>query len=141
MNTIQNWISEYDHWLPDEESLSKINELNANRPSTSKQNDSEIMNDEYLRKARNFKVYSLADFKTFTQRSNEISKWRTTGGVLLMGYESYRMLFADENPSRKKSKKLNLDGLTVDENRAALIDPGPDLVVCKHLFYHILMMN
>jgi len=134
VNTIQNWISEFDNWLPNKQTI----ENSANLPSTSKQSDPKppIKDDHLaLRKPRTFKVYSLAELKTFTQRSIEIRQWRKNGGVLLMGYEVYRMLFSDDN--RKTKKKENTEGMSVGEYQKllkeiqeSLINPGPDLVVC-----------
>lgn len=46
--------------------------------------------------------------------------WKETGGVMLMGYQMFRMLVNYSGKSRKK-KALYLE---------LLIDPGPDIVVC-----------
>lgn len=143
VNTIQNWMSEFDLWLPNEEALDLLKEKIENRPSTSNSlvdDDDENKINEHieLRKAREFIVYSLSDLKSFTQRSTEISKWSKTGGVLLLGYELYRLIFSEEDNKKKTSKKpTNFDGLTeeaynelVEQVKKAIINPGPDLVVC-----------
>ena len=156
-------MAEYDQWLPNEQGLERLKRSAANgsngsngsnEPSTSSAPDvpstsngpdpadSKPKPDEYLelRKPRTFTVYSLSDLKSFTQRSSEVAKWRKNGGILLVGYELYRMLFSEEDKKRKeaKSKKpINFAGLTeedymkmIEEIRSSLVNPGPDLVIC-----------
>lgn len=157
VNTIQNWMAEYDQWLPNEQGLDILRQSSANGssssnepstssapdvPSTSNAPDGKSKPDEHLalRKARTFTVYSLSDLKGFTQRSSEVAKWRKNGGILLVGYELYRMLFTEEDKKKKeaKSKKpINFAGLTeedylkmIEEIRGSLVNPGPDLVIC-----------
>lgn len=141
VNTIQNWITEFDQWLPDKEGLSKIDELFASKPTTSQQEDNvKNENDDdhlVLRKPRQFAVYTLTDSKTFTQKASEIRKWYKNGGVLLMGYEAYRTLFSDDDKKKKAKKSKYFDGLSkaeyfqlLKELGRCLIDPGPDLVIC-----------
>lgn len=154
VNTIQNWMSEYDQWLPNEKRLDRLKKR-ANAPSTSSAPDvvgkPEADKHLELRKPRSFTVYSLSDLKGFTQRSSEVAKWRKSGGVLLIGYELYRLLFSEEDkkPDKKnkddkkkketKSKKSNANsaGLSeeeyqklLDEIKGSLVNPGPDLVIC-----------
>ena len=154
VNTIQNWLAEYDQWLPNEQALAKLKLSNG--PSTSSAPDVVTQNEDKhlaLRKARTFPVYSLSELKGFSQRSSEVAKWRKNGGILLIGYELYRLLFVEnakknvdskrknETKGKKetKCKKVinNFAGLTkedylklVDEIRGSLVDPGPDLVIC-----------
>ena len=74
INTIQNWVSEFKHWLPKEP----------------------------------FKIHLLSDgLKSITQRSVVITNWWDEGGVLLMGYEMFRLLAGTKAQQRKKkvSKK------------------------------------
>uniref|UniRef100_A0A914WS86 Uncharacterized protein n=1 Tax=Plectus sambesii TaxID=2011161 RepID=A0A914WS86_9BILA len=117
INTIQNWLNEFDRFLP--------------RMSPS----AEII--------RQFNVRILGDsVKTLEQRAALIDDWYQTGGVLLIGYEMFRLLIQSKPPKRKQSKKASEKGEVIDiekeevrENtvkklRVALIDPGPDLVVC-----------
>ncbi|CAM6032012.1 unnamed protein product, partial [Sphagnum compactum] len=119
INTLQNWISEFNMWLPDETS------------TIDKYFKKTETNDEI--KYRKFKVFAISEAKSMTARAKEILSWRKFGGVLLLGYEMYRILTSVNN--RNKSKKdEDIDPKILDqinsEVRAALIDPGPDLVVC-----------
>lgn len=158
VNILLNWQSEFNYWLPDEETLNDLKENKENKPSTSKAQDfekeSEIkLKDEHLnlRKPRTFNIYALIDLKRFTDKASEIAKWSENGGVLLMGYEAYRLLFNGKNEEKYmeaeepddyednsfKKKPFKLDNLSKEEYfetmrkiKEALVDPGPDLVVC-----------
>uniref|UniRef100_A0A8L8KM09 Helicase ATP-binding domain-containing protein n=1 Tax=Heligmosomoides polygyrus TaxID=6339 RepID=A0A8L8KM09_HELPZ len=131
VNTIQNWFNEFEKWIP-----------------------------KYLEtgeSCRKFEVFLLGDaVKTFDHRVNLIEEWTRRGGVLLIGYEMFRLLIRSTQPKKPgKSKGLPLNvrenccfgkPTTVSELllllmaagryahplviRSALIDPGPDLVVC-----------
>uniref|UniRef100_A0A7E4VNB7 Helicase ARIP4 n=1 Tax=Panagrellus redivivus TaxID=6233 RepID=A0A7E4VNB7_PANRE len=117
VNVIQNWLAEFEKWLP----------------------------------IRRFHVFIVGDtLKTFEDRRNVILKWHREGGVLLMGYDMFRLLVNNKSnkatpPRTPESRKvLKRDGFAPsqepgflngaeDARRAlyrALVDPGPDLVVC-----------
>ncbi|NP_001368704.1 Helicase ATP-binding domain-containing protein [Caenorhabditis elegans] len=141
INTIQNWYSEYDKWIP------KFSDTGD--------------------RIRSFEVFLLGDgVKTFDQRVNLIEQWDQTGGVMLVGYDMFRLLIKMTLPKKQKKgrPKLNLSGISSgfskdssedqklrDEElefetgftsggrvrqeaysliRSALLEPGPDLVVC-----------
>ncbi len=110
INTLQNWVNEFKHWLP----------------------------------AEPFKVHLLSDgLKTITARANVINNWNENGGVLMIGYELFRLLAGTKAQQRKKKvsaakkKPVCIDieeedkekDLLVDV-RKILVDPGPDLVIC-----------
>ena len=83
-------------------------------------------------KFRTFKVFAINDAKSMTARAKQILSWRKFGGVLLLGYEMYRILTSVNKNKSKKDEDLDpnvLDRINT-EVKAALIDPGPDLVVC-----------
>ena len=97
INTIQNWASEYKHWLPHEP----------------------------------FKVHLLSDnLKTITQRSTVIINWKKEGGVLLMGYEMFRLLAGTKAQQRKKkvSKKSVKKPVCIDIEEE---DKEKDILVGK----------
>lgn len=86
---------------------------------------------------RTFDVFLLNEtVKSLQARENAISTWSEKGGVLLIGYEMYRML------ALKKLKKSTRKAMTlVHEERMAeaesldkiyecLVDPGPNCVIC-----------
>jgi RAD54-like protein 2 len=98
INTIQNWISEFDYWLPSDPSASPLAENGLVRP-------------------RNFSIHLLNDaLKNLEMRAKVILQWQDEGGVLLMGYELYRQL-ANKKPRKPRKKK----------GSAATID-GPECV-------------
>ncbi|VDM59134.1 unnamed protein product [Angiostrongylus costaricensis] len=126
VNTIQNWMNEFEKWTP-----------------------------RYLETGgygRQFEVFLLGDsVKTFDQRVNIIEEWSRRGGVLLVGYEMFRQLIRSTQPKRPsksfQTKPMESDekpddfdqGLTANGRirkeaneiiRGALVDPGPDMVVC-----------
>eukprot|EP00061_Rhincodon_typus_P018907 g48283.t1 len=126
VNTLQNWLAEFNMWLPAPETL------------PADYNSEEIQ-------PRSFKVHILNDeHKTTVARAKVINEWSADGGVLLMGYEMYRLLSLKKSfvtGRRKKTKKpagpviIDLD----EEDRQqellkgiekALARPGPDVVIC-----------
>ncbi|XP_041047100.1 helicase ARIP4 [Carcharodon carcharias] len=126
VNTLQNWLAEFNMWLPAPEAL------------PADYNSEEIQ-------PRSFKVHILNDeHKTTVARAKVINEWSTDGGMLLMGYEMYRLLSLKKSfvtGRRKKTKKpagpviIDLD----EEDRQqellkgiekALAKPGPDVVIC-----------
>lgn len=123
INTLQNWLNEFNMWLPLPENVEKspLNEGGEVRP-------------------RHFNIFVLNDSqKTLTARAKTVIEWSTQGGVLLLGYEMYRLLSLRKT-KKKKGKGLSLaddkDTLSVDDQdmfdkiNRALVNPGPDLVVC-----------
>lgn len=99
INTLHNWQTEFNTWLPLEEEQKSFCDV---RPRT-------------------FKVYALNDSRiTVTSRSEVVLKWAETGGVLLIGYEMFRLL----------TRKLSENDETFENMRRALTNPGADLVVC-----------
>jgi len=101
INTIQNWIAEFDYWLP------------ADTGSRS----SPLLSEGHVR-PRNFSIHLLNDaLKNLEMRSRVILQWKDEGGVLLMGYELYRQL-ANKKPRRPRKKK----GPVVNDNRSECAD-------------------
>ncbi|KAF7233116.1 hypothetical protein EG68_06794 [Paragonimus skrjabini miyazakii] len=100
---------------------------------------------------RPFKLFVVRDVvKTMTQRHQIIRQWFEEGGVLLLGYEMFRLLLNQKRlltgtsltkaemraASRRKKKtmcvdleKEKLERMWADFH-AALLDPGPQLVIC-----------
>jgi len=115
INTIQNWLAEFNFWMP-----AKGDRVSEGSSSL---------------KYRDFSIYVLNDnYKNLNQRAGVISEWGKTGGVLMLGYELYRQL-ANKKPRKRKSKGFD-DQEEKQERRiladiqAQLVSPGPDLVVC-----------
>ncbi|XP_033102737.1 helicase ARIP4-like [Anneissia japonica] len=142
INTLQNWVSEFDMWLP----------RNSSDPGSS-QTTGDGVNDGCNSSSdngfcRQFPVYVLNDgYKSTQSRGKLIDQWYETGGVLLMGYEMYRLLSlrrGDPNAIKKRRKKaaakkepmiIDLDEedkitSILSKVHIALSNPGPDLVIC-----------
>uniref|UniRef100_A0A8C9L1R9 RAD54 like 2 n=1 Tax=Pavo cristatus TaxID=9049 RepID=A0A8C9L1R9_PAVCR len=126
VNTLQNWLAEFNMWLPAPENL------------PADYNSKEVQ-------PRTFKVHILNDeHKTTAARAKVVNDWVTEGGVLLMGYEMYRLLSLKKSfaTGRKKKTKKQTGPVIIDldeEDRQqellkgiekALSRPGPDVVIC-----------
>ncbi|KAM6927755.1 helicase ARIP4 [Xenentodon cancila] len=126
VNTLQNWLTEFNLWLPPQEALPPNTDLSVVT-------------------GRTFKVHILNDeHKTTLARAKVVEDWSRDGGVLLMGYEMYRLLTMKKSfvmGKKRKSKKpagpviIDLD----EEDRQqelmkgiekAIARPGPDVVIC-----------
>lgn len=62
-------------------------------------------------------VTELATVKSPTLRLKAVLKWQTKGGVLIMGYDMYRILSQDHKIDTEEQKKLL---------KSALVDPGSE---------------
>merc|ERR1719495_1039253 len=123
INTIQNWLSEFNYWLPAEGERTAL----ADGLSSSSI------------KCRQFPIHLLNDsLKSLQQRAAVIEAWQKQGGVLLMGYELYRQL-ANRKARKRKVNRAGESSDADEENRnlrilsevqTALVSPGPDLVIC-----------
>ncbi|CAJ1055499.1 helicase ARIP4-like isoform X2 [Xyrichtys novacula] len=126
VNTLQNWLSEFNTWVPPPEVIP---------PDT----------DPKLVTPRAFKVHILNDeHKNTTARAKVVEDWARDGGVLLMGYEMYRLLSMKKSfvAGRKRKSKKATGPVVIDldeEDRQqellkgierALARPGPDVVIC-----------
>lgn len=122
INTLQNWLAEFNMWLPEDPETSPLKAQGEVRP-------------------RDFKLFVLNDtHKTLNARSKIVLEWARTGGVLLIGYELYRLLSL-KKVTKRRGRKTKIDPEVeereaeehkklLDEMHAALVKPGPDLVVC-----------
>lgn len=125
INTLQNWMAEFNMWLPDE---------------ADKHTSKSAASGEEVR-CRNFNLHVLNDtHKTLAARAKVVLDWAKNGGVLLMGYELYRLL-SMKKVTKKRGRKVYRDPEVekveaeehrklLDEMHAALVKPGPDLCVC-----------
>ncbi|XP_051979816.1 LOW QUALITY PROTEIN: helicase ARIP4-like [Xyrauchen texanus] len=126
VNTLQNWLAEFNLWLPAAESLP---------PDT---DPAQVV-------PRTFKVHILNDeHKNTVARAKVVEDWTRGGGVLLMGYEMYRLLSLKKSfvTGRKRKSKKPAGPVIIDldeEDRQqelmkgierALSRPGPDVVIC-----------
>ncbi|TRZ01599.1 hypothetical protein DNTS_022958 [Danionella cerebrum] len=126
VNTLQNWLAEFNLWLPAAESLPPDADPAQVLPRTFKVH---ILNDEH---------------KTTVARAKVVEAWSGDGGVLLMGYEMYRLLSLKKSfvTGRKRKSKKPSGPVIIDldeEERQqelmrgierAISRPGPDVVIC-----------
>ncbi|CAL8088793.1 unnamed protein product [Orchesella dallaii] len=86
---------------------------------------------------RHFEVYLLNEtVKSLQAREKIITTWTSKGGVLLLGYEMYRML-ALKRLKKSSRKVMSLDheervaeAESLDRIYDCLVEPGPDCVIC-----------
>uniref|UniRef100_A0A3Q3WU13 DNA helicase n=1 Tax=Mola mola TaxID=94237 RepID=A0A3Q3WU13_MOLML len=90
LNTILNWVSEFNKWQ---------NNMGQDK----------------------VKVTELATLKHPSDRLEALQRWQREGGVMIVGYEMYRILSLAKKTYNEEWKKVM---------RSALVDPGPDFVVC-----------
>lgn len=121
INTLQNWLAEFNMWIPEDPEKTNLKSHGEVRP-------------------RNFKLFVLNDsHKTVNARAKVVLKWAEEGGVLLIGYEMYRLLSMKKMTKKKKGKKVepteeveqtDEQKRILEEMQIALVKPGPDLVIC-----------
>ncbi|XP_014283942.1 uncharacterized protein [Halyomorpha halys] len=120
INTLQNWVAEFNLWLPTDPTICSLAVHGEVRP-------------------RNFGIFVLNDMhKTIAARAKVVEEWNRDGGVLLIGYEMYRQLSLKRPGRLRKGKKRPPDEDVEDEKNKplleamheALVRPGPDLVIC-----------
>lgn len=72
---------------------------------------------------RNFGLYVLNDsHKTLVARAKVIHEWRTKGGVLLIGYEQFRLLSLRKFP--KSRKKMSPMEAAADDDKTRVLFDG-----------------
>ncbi|CAH0749771.1 unnamed protein product [Diatraea saccharalis] len=101
INTLQNWVAEFNMWLPLDATNSPLAAHGEVRP-------------------RHFQIYVLNDsHKTLQMRAKVVKDWTTTGGVLMIGYELYRLLSMkkDKKPRKKKKADLKADAEKEKEDK------------------------
>ncbi|KAJ2946914.1 hypothetical protein O0L34_g16255 [Tuta absoluta] len=87
INTLQNWVAEFNMWLPVDASASPLAAHGEVR-------------------TRNFPIYVLNDsHKTLQMRAKVVKEWKSSGGVLMIGYELYRLLSMKKDKKPRKKRK------------------------------------
>ncbi|XP_014365796.2 uncharacterized protein LOC106716733 [Papilio machaon] len=72
----------------------------------------------------NIKVFELSKLKKTYERAYQLEDWYTGGGIFIMGYEMFR------NLSTLDAILDNVRLTIVNKIRTALLDPGPDIIIC-----------
>lgn len=70
----------------------------------------------------NIEVYDLSKYKDKQTRIFKLNEWFQEGGVCVLGYDMYRILSNEKAKGVRKKQREIL--------QKALVDPGPDLVIC-----------
>lgn len=125
INTLQNWMAEFNMWIPTEENApnSPLNAHGVVRP-------------------RNFNLHVLNDsHKTLIARSKVIHEWHSKGGVLLIGYEQFRLLSLKKFP--KSRRKLNATDAAADENKTKILFDRKyfDILYCTIYIYYVWCLD
>ncbi|XP_012269869.2 transcriptional regulator ATRX-like [Athalia rosae] len=92
LSTVLNWVNEFKSWLGSIDNGSAV------------------------------KVFEMTKMKKNFERKFQLDKWHRTGGVMVLGYEMFRLL---SNQTGKKMRKSLHEAIL-----KCLVDPGPDLIVC-----------
>ncbi|XP_026486277.2 uncharacterized protein LOC113393543 [Vanessa tameamea] len=117
INTLQNWVAEFNMWLPLDATNSPLAAHGEVRP-------------------RNFPIYVLNDsHKTLQMRAKVVKEWSTVGGVLMIGYELYRLLSMkkDKKPRKKKKTDKNDTEKEKEEKKTERLDDDVQGVHTNHL--------
>lgn len=113
INTIQNWLHEFELWTP----------------------PGNISSSDVIQ--RNFRIFAINEsHKSLGARTRVVLDWKKEGGVLLLGYEMFRLLSLKKMSTGKKQKMNDVHEMTRREEESytgiyeALVDPGPCVVIC-----------
>ncbi|KAH8284365.1 hypothetical protein KR018_010191, partial [Drosophila ironensis] len=71
---------------------------------------------------KDIEVYDISRYKDKPTRIFKLHEWFSEGGVCILGYDMYRILANEKAKGLRKKQREQL--------QQALVDPGPDLVVC-----------
>ncbi|KAH8382793.1 hypothetical protein KR009_005281 [Drosophila setifemur] len=71
---------------------------------------------------RDIEVYDISRYKDKPTRIFKLNEWYSEGGVCILGYDMYRILANEKAKGLRKKQREQL--------QQALVDPGPDMVVC-----------
>ncbi|XP_034665003.1 transcriptional regulator ATRX homolog [Drosophila subobscura] len=71
---------------------------------------------------KDIEVYDISRYKDKPTRIFKLTEWFNEGGVCILGYDMYRILANEKARGLRKKQREQL--------QQALVEPGPDLVVC-----------
>ncbi|XP_040063022.1 transcriptional regulator ATRX [Ixodes scapularis] len=121
-NTVLNWSQEFERWLKDKGlDLTKsclielVPRLHHGIPSGLPERCRPEDHQEET-------VHEVSSIKDNHSRVKTLEYWQKKGGVMIIGYDMFRRLTNEKAMGVSKKIKERL--------RKALLDPGPDIVVC-----------
>nr|XP_039263032.1 transcriptional regulator ATRX homolog [Styela clava] len=106
--TVNNWVAEFTKWVPNS---NKDYEWNAKLKRW-------IRSVDYEHKFQKLVVSDLHSVKTDQERIAKLHRWKTEGGILVVGYGLFRTLL---NDNKRKTSEVFVE---------SLCKPGPDILVC-----------
>ncbi|ALC47120.1 XNP [Drosophila busckii] len=71
---------------------------------------------------KDIEIYDISRYKDKPTRIFKLNEWYEEGGVCILGYDMYRILANEKAKGLRKKQREQL--------QQALVDPGPDMVVC-----------
>ena len=93
VNTLQNWIAEFNKWLPPPPAFPPGGALSSSSSGGLGGGTDGSGSLEGEVRTRSFEISVLSETcKTMESRLQVVKNWRSKGGVLLIGYEMYRLL-------------------------------------------------
>nr|XP_021208477.2 uncharacterized protein LOC101739897 isoform X1 [Bombyx mori] len=101
LSTVLNWVDEIHKWI------------------------GPVTNQIKPRKLRKkLQVFELSKLKKTYERAYQLEDWYSGGGIFIIGYELFRSL------STLDPELDDIRPTIVNKIRTALLDPGPDIIVC-----------
>ena len=70
---------------------------------------------------KEIKTFSLNEAPTPKERVAVLTAWQSNGGIMVMGYDMYRLLASGSRTRVGKYKRAQ---------KSALVDPGPSIIIC-----------
>ncbi|XP_064073832.1 uncharacterized protein LOC113396833 isoform X1 [Vanessa tameamea] len=101
LSTVLNWVDEINKWIG---------------PVTNKIKQRKIK--------RKLQVFELSKLKKTYERAYQLEDWFNGGGIFIIGYELFRSL------TTLDPMLDNVRPTIVNKIRMALLDPGPDMIIC-----------
>lgn len=143
INTLQNWVAEFNMWLPVDPETSPLKEqgeVSSRHFPIFVLNDNQKSLTARAKVMKRFRIFFnthsvISAFSINFFLSQVIQNWYKEGGVLLIGYELYRQLCLKKSPkARLRSKKKEIEEDIGDEKSKSLLDSKFELValVCMY---------
>lgn len=94
LNTVLNWVNEFNIWLKD------------------------------LKGFEEFYVYEINKLKQNVDRANKLMEWHNDGGVMILSYDMFRNLTNENNKGIRKKVRESLKTSLVDGPDLVICDEG-----------------
>ncbi|XP_061721134.1 uncharacterized protein LOC133527946 isoform X2 [Cydia pomonella] len=101
LSTVLNWVDEIHKWIGPVTDEIKPNKMR-----------------------RKLQVFELSKLRKTYERAYQLEDWYNGGGIFIIGYELFRSL------TTLDAELDDVRQTIIDKIRTALLDPGPDIIVC-----------